>query len=68
MNRFAVSHIDWFDHELTTVIVEANGWYEALQQHPKIAGLELPSTSLEDAKGEAFNGDAMIHVEPIPSH
>lgn len=65
--RFAVSHIDFFEHDLTTVIVSASNWYEALIQHPKIKPeFGYPDDSIESAKIHAFDMDSMIHVEEIP--
>lgn len=70
MKRYAVSHINWFDHDLTTVIVEADSVREALLQHPEIAAMEAPDGSipedLDEAKEWAFDQDAMIHAEEIP--
>lgn len=65
MRRWAVSYIDFSSNELTTIIVEAANWYLALQQHPGCRTAELPSTSLEDAKEEAFNCDSMVDVVEI---
>lgn len=66
--RYAVSHIDWYDHDLITVLVEADTWQAALAQHPKMAGndlSDLPAT-LEEAKTYFFDQDAMIEITPIP--
>lgn len=66
MKRYAVSHINWFDHDLTTVIVEADSVREALRQHPQIAAMGDPiPEDLDEAKEWAFDQDAMIHAEEI---
>lgn len=63
--RWAVSHIDWFDHELTTIIVKAELWWQAAIQHEKIQLIGLPISSLEEAKQAAFDCDSMINVVEI---
>lgn len=68
MPRYAVSHIDWLDHDLTTIIVEATDWQSALIMHPKADWLKediAPNTTLEECKQIAFDCDSMIHVEPV---
>ena len=68
MKRYAVSHINWFDYELTTEIVEAEDWRGAiLKGIPGDAGWLLDEAqSLDDVKRSAFNADCMVHVEEIP--
>ncbi len=64
--RWAVSHINWFDHNLTTVIVHAGTWVEALQMHPKIAEIEFEHCdNLEQCKTQAFDCDAMVECVEI---
>lgn len=72
MKRFAVSYIDWFEHDLTTVIVDADDWHSALLKHPKIAKSNnvedtplFPKTNLEECKGIAFDCDCMVECVEI---
>ncbi len=65
MARYAVGFYSLFDNELTIKIVEAADWYSAMKKHPALAEYELPATSLEDAKKEAFNCDAGLDVVEI---
>lgn len=66
MPRYAVSHIDWFDHELSTLIVQADTWDAALRLHPKIAGFEIEWTDLASVRQQAFDCDAMFECVEIP--
>ena len=72
MKKYAVSHIDWFDYELSTLIVEANDWFEALNEHPKMSTFAEPgegaywqNDSIEANKKRAFDCDCMINVVEI---
>ncbi len=65
MKRWAVSYIDFFDHNLTTVIVYAEDWQTALGLHPKTIGYEYNEKSLEEAKTDFWNTDAMIECVEI---
>lgn len=66
MKRWAVSHINFFDHDLTTIIVHAENWFAAMNKHEGIKSFELPDTDLDAAKAEAFNCDMMVNVVEIP--
>lgn len=67
MKRWAVSYVDWFDHDLTTVIVVADSVANALQQHPKFATFEIDySEGLEGIKRQAFDCDCMVECVEIP--
>jgi len=81
MPRYAVSHINWFDNELTTEIVEAPDMFEAIKKSPKAferVGHVFeendspfftepdPIKRLEILKQEAFNTDGMINIVEIP--
>lgn len=76
MKKFAVSHINWGNYELTTEIVEAEDWKAAAMQHKNIAEMfpvsedegknwPIPETQ-EEAKQAAFDQDAMINIVEIP--
>lgn len=73
MAKYAVSYINWFDHDLLTVIVEATDWMDALHKHPKVASFDHGTFSgtfrgsYEDAKKAAFDCNCMINVTEIPS-
>ncbi len=81
MPRYAVSHINWFDNELTTEIVEAPDMFEAIKKSPKAFGQvehvftdqehefhteSDPVEKLQILKTEAFNCGGRINVVEIP--
>lgn len=67
MPRYAVSYIDWFDHDLTTIIVAADTPEKALQLHPKIGEFDINySMNMENIKQQFFNCDAMVECVEIP--
>ena len=81
MPRYAVSHIDQNDNDLTTEIVEAVDMFEAIKKSPKACGqvshvfddpehsfytLTTDTLKLEVLKNEAFNTDGMINVVLVP--
>lgn len=81
MPRYAVSHIDWFEHDLTTEVVTAPDMFEAIKLSPKaferVSHVFNDSSEqffsepdnnkrLELLKQEAFNTDGMINVVEIP--
>lgn len=66
MKRWAVSYIDLYDFELSTSIVEASNWKEALHKHPKINGeYNYETDDIEQCKSKAFDEDFMFEVVEI---
>ena len=64
--RYAVSFIDWFDHDLTTVIVDAIDWRTAIPMHPKVDVFEIDYTgTMETVKRQFWDCDAMIECVEI---
>lgn len=66
MKRWAVSFVSFHDNDLTTVIVEGPTWYDALCKHPKAATYEYKHESLDTAKQDFFDADAIIEVVEVP--
>lgn len=65
MKRWAVSFINWYDHDLSTVLVEAPTWQEALFMHPEVTKDAYEPQDLIDieaAKIHSFDMDSMIEV------
>jgi hypothetical protein len=75
MSRFAVAHIDWYDHDLCIEIVEARTWHDALFMHSCWADkLDVFEDLIDDGnfdieawKHTAFDIDAMFDVVEIPA-
>lgn len=66
MRKFAVSYIDWFDHDLTTIIVRAPDWQHALQMHSKVKEFDIDwNASLDDVKKQFFDCDATVECVEI---
>lgn len=70
--HYAVSLINWWDHDLITEIVPGKDWKDALYQHSKMQGdkawftfEEADLFDLETAKTVAFDQDGMIEVVQI---
>lgn len=73
IKKYAVSAMNFYDNyittNLTTKIVEADTWKQALLQHPEFAEdedrLSWMSDDIESAKEEAFNYDLLFDVVVI---
>lgn len=69
---FAVSYINWFDHDLITEFHSGATWKEALAKHSMLAqspfaedGEPIPD-DLEKMKQLCFDCDCMIEVKEVP--
>lgn len=62
---YAVSYISFFDNSLKTKIVQAAGWKDALIKAFSIGDWNGFPDDMEEAKGEAFDGDWMFDVVAI---
>jgi hypothetical protein len=73
MSKFAVAHINWYDHDLTIEIVEAETWHEALFKHTEWEPhydvfedlINQGNFNMEEWKQLAFDIDAMFDVVEI---
>lgn len=70
---FAVSYIDFFNHELITEFHRADDWHTALCLHTKVCNDAeymgwLGEMDIEGAKEEAFNGDWLFDVVEVPTN
>lgn len=71
MPRYVVSHIDWFDHDLTSEIVEASDPVSAMKAHSKTKTYEwenqdgTPCETIEEMKQVAFDCDSMVNAIEI---
>lgn len=73
MKRWAVSFIDWGDNDLTTVIVQADTWIDAVFMHPKTTqdpeweiDIRDKANDVEAVKQMFFDCDSMIECIEIP--
>lgn len=70
---YAVSYINWFDHDLITEFHSGETWKDALLKHSMLAqspfgkdGEAVPN-DLEQMKQLCFDCDCMISVVPVPT-
>lgn len=66
MKKFVVSYIDFFDNDLTSVIIEASNEFDSmikyLEQYQNVELYDHPKIKDEnDIKEFCFNCDAMIN-------
>ncbi|MDR3572236.1 MAG: hypothetical protein P4L50_00105 [Anaerolineaceae bacterium] len=72
MKMFAVSYINWCDHELTTEFIHADTWEEALKHHSAVHNdtdwlNDLPKDK-EEAKQYFFDCDSMFESVEVPAN
>jgi hypothetical protein len=70
MTKFAVSAMNFFDNDLSTIIVEADTWMDAIQKHPEVGDvfadlIEQKDFNIKNWKREAFNCDLMFDCVEI---
>ncbi len=65
MKRWAVGYIDWFEHDLSMMVVEAEDWASAIRLHPKVGEFDITWDSLESVKRQFFDCDAMVDCVEI---
>lgn len=68
---YAVSYINWFDHELETHFKYADNKVHAMIQLLedkgwKDADLSAQFSTVEEVKQFAFDCDGMVHAEEVP--
>lgn len=67
MKRWAIAFINFMDNELHIEFHIGAEWGEAARQHSRVNGYEFDfDGTLEDAKQEAFDCDAMIDAVVVP--
>ena len=63
MNKYVVSHMDFFENELKSEVVEANSYTDAVKASSfDLAWVFEDTDSLEKAKEYAFNSDTVFEV------
>lgn len=72
MPRYVVSYIDWHSNNLTSEIVTANSWHDAVFKHSRVAKdlnsdwhSDLMKLDHEGVKQEFYNCDSMIEAIEI---
>ncbi len=72
MSRWVVSYINWFDNNLTSEIVEADSWHDAIFKHSAVAKnldpewhADLLKMDPENVKQAFFDCDSMIEAIKI---
>lgn len=67
--QWAVACMDFYNSEMSIVVVRSNSWHGAMQQHPMLAGTDvtLDYTTQETAKQTAFDLDMVVGVVEIPN-
>jgi hypothetical protein len=69
MPLYAVSYIDWYDHDLTTEFHHADTPAAAVAMHSKVKLYDLTEMpqDMVALKAFFFNMDSMVEAVPVPA-